>query len=108
MNIAQVIHSTQALLATGFVFAIHFFNAHLRPDIFPADKSMLTGLVSEEEFRETRGDMFDRLQQSGELDALRTTGPSWTRLILVTAAGYVAFFIGMALLIGMIAAGLGG
>ena len=108
LNIAQVIHSTQALLATGFVFAIHFFNVHLRPDIFPADKSILTGLVSEEEFRETRGDMFDRLQRSGELDALRTTGPSWARLILVTGAGYVAFFIGMALLVGMIAAGLGG
>ncbi len=31
LNIAKVIHSTQALLATGFVFAIHFFNTHFRP-----------------------------------------------------------------------------
>ncbi len=68
----------------------------------------MTGLVSEAEFREARGDMYDRLKRSGELDALRTVGPSWTRLFLVTGAGYIAFFIGMALLVGMIAAGLGG
>ena len=49
VNVAKVIHSTQALLATGFVFAVHFFNTHLRADKFPADMSMLTGLVSEEE-----------------------------------------------------------
>lgn len=32
LNIAKVIYSPQALLATGFVFTIHFFNTHLRPD----------------------------------------------------------------------------
>ena len=62
LNIAQVIHSTQALLATGFVFAVHFFNTHLRPDRFPADMSVLTGLVSEEEFKEDRPEYFERLR----------------------------------------------
>ena len=75
LNVAQVIHSTQALLATGFVFAIHFFNTHLRPDIFPVDRSVLTGLVSDEEFREKRPEFFERLRRQGELDALRTTAP---------------------------------
>ena len=33
LNVAKVIHSTQALLATGFIFAIHFFNIHLRGEV---------------------------------------------------------------------------
>jgi cytochrome b subunit of formate dehydrogenase len=108
VNVAQVIHSTQALLATGFVFAVHFFNSHLRPDIFPIDRSVLTGLVGEEEFQETRPEFMERLQQQGRLDALRTTAPGRGVFWLITAAGYVALFVGMALLAGMIFAGLGG
>ena len=65
LNIAKVIHSTQALLATGFVFAIHFFSIHLRPEKFPADMSLLIGLVSEEEFRDERPELFERLQAAG-------------------------------------------
>ena len=76
LNIAQVIHSTQALLATGFVFAIHFFNTHLRPEQFPADMSVLTGLVSEEEFKDDRPEYFERLRREGKLDALTATVPS--------------------------------
>ena len=30
VNVAKVVHSTLALLATGFVFAIHFFGTHFR------------------------------------------------------------------------------
>ena len=62
LNVAKVIHSTQALLATGFIFAIHFFNIHLRPEKFPADMSLLIGLVSEEEFLAERPDYFERLR----------------------------------------------
>ena len=108
LNVAQVIHSTQALLATGFVFAVHFFNSHLRPDIFPIDRSVLTGLVGEEEFRETRPEFYERLRQQGRLDALRTTAPGRRVFWLVTLAGYGALVVGLALLAGMIFAGLGG
>ena len=82
LNIAQVIHSTQALLATGFVFAIHFFNTHLRPDKFPADMSVMTGLVSEEEFQE------DAARLSSSACSARAT---WTRCARrVPAAAHVA------------------
>ena len=30
-NIAMIVHGEEALLAVGFIFTIHFFNAHLRP-----------------------------------------------------------------------------
>ena len=51
LNFAILIHTRQALLATGFVFAIHFFSTHLRPEKFPMDMSILTGLISENELR---------------------------------------------------------
>jgi len=43
LNIAYTIHSDEALLATGFIFIVHIFNAHLRADVFPMDKSIFTG-----------------------------------------------------------------
>ena len=104
VNIAKVIHSTQALLATGFVFAIHFFGVWLRPEKFPMDMAMFTGLVSEHEFREERPDYYERLQEEGRLDQLRTVVPPRRVLWLVTLTGYLALTIGTALLVGMIAA----
>jgi len=32
INVATIIHSDEALLATGFIFTVHFFNTHLRPE----------------------------------------------------------------------------
>ncbi len=107
LDIAKVIHSTQALLATGFVFAIHFFNTHFRPDRFPADMSVLTGLVSEEEFKEDRPEYFERLQQEGKLEALRTTSPGLFVLWCIRIFGFLALAIGLALLVGMIVAAIG-
>jgi cytochrome b subunit of formate dehydrogenase/outer membrane biosynthesis protein TonB len=108
LNIAQVIHSTQALLATGFVFAIHFFNTDLRPEKFPADMSVLTGLVSEEELREERPELYARWLQQGKLGQLRTTVPGRITLWLTKLGGFVALAVGLALLAGMITAALGG
>jgi cytochrome b subunit of formate dehydrogenase len=107
LNLAKVIHSTQALLATGFVFAIHFFNAHFRAEKFPADMSVLTGLVSEEEMEEERPDFCERLRREGKLDLLRETTPSRGHLWAVRFGGCVALAIGLAMLAGMILAGLG-
>src|SRR3990172_5698376 len=37
INVATIIHSDEALLATGFIFTVHFFNTHFCPDKFPMD-----------------------------------------------------------------------
>ena len=37
LNVATIIHSDEALLADGFIFTVHFFNTHLRPEKFPMD-----------------------------------------------------------------------
>jgi hypothetical protein len=42
-NIAIIVHSDEALLATGFIFTVHFFNSHLRPEKFPMDPVIFTG-----------------------------------------------------------------
>ncbi len=43
INVATIIHSDEALLATGFIFTVHFFNTHLRPEKFPMDTTIFTG-----------------------------------------------------------------
>ena len=54
INVATIIHSDEALLATGFIFTVHFFNTHFRPDKFPMDPVIFTGSVPLEELKEDR------------------------------------------------------
>jgi predicted CXXCH cytochrome family protein len=54
INVATIIHSDEALLATGFIFTIHFFNTHFRPEKFPMDPVIFTGRVPLEELKEDR------------------------------------------------------
>ncbi|MCC6153710.1 MAG: cytochrome b/b6 domain-containing protein [Candidatus Hydrogenedentes bacterium] len=68
INVATIIHSDEALLAVGFIFTIHFFNTHFRPEKFPMDMAMFTGLVSEEELKEERPSYYEELEKSGELE----------------------------------------
>ncbi|GMV91625.1 MAG: hypothetical protein AMXMBFR82_14030 [Candidatus Hydrogenedentota bacterium] len=68
INVAQIIHSDEALLAVGFIFTIHFFNTHFRPEKFPMDMVMFTGVVPEEELKEERPRFYERLKDSGELE----------------------------------------
>ncbi len=67
-NIAMIIHSDEAILATGFIFAIHFFNSHLRPEKFPMDFVIFTGRVHLDELKHERPLEYERLVASGELE----------------------------------------
>ncbi|MDH4336348.1 MAG: cytochrome c3 family protein [Candidatus Krumholzibacteria bacterium] len=67
INVATIIHSDEALLAVGFIFTIHFFNTHLRPEAFPMDTVVFTGLVPLEHFMRDRPREYDEMKQSGEL-----------------------------------------
>ena len=35
INVATTIHSDEALLAVSFIFVVHFFNTHFRPEKIP-------------------------------------------------------------------------
>jgi cytochrome b subunit of formate dehydrogenase len=106
LNVAKIIHSEEALLATGFVFAIHFFNTHLRADKFPLDMAILTGLVTEAELREERPEYLARMEREGRLDGLADAAPSRRRLLFIVMCGFLALAIGLGLLAGMMYAGL--
>lgn len=104
VNIADLIHGKLALLATGFVFSIHFFSSNLRPEKFPMDISILTGLVSEEEMEEERPELVKRLKQSGRLDQYLVETPSRVILLLHMIGGAVALSLGLALLVAIVVA----
>ena len=62
LNAVLVIHSEEGLLAILFIFSIHFVNTHLRPDSFPMDLVVFTGVESEEEFKTKRPQEYERLK----------------------------------------------
>lgn len=68
LNVATIIHSDEALLAVGFIFTVHFFNTHLRPEKFPMDICIFTGRVPLEEFRRDKPAEYAALVESGELE----------------------------------------
>ena len=68
LNVATIIHSDEALLATGFIFTIHFFNTHLRPEKFPMDIVIFTGRMPLEEFKIDRPQEYKELVEKGELE----------------------------------------
>ena len=54
VNLAQIIHSQEALLAAGFILTFHFFNSHFRLEKFPLDTVMFSGRITEAEMRHER------------------------------------------------------
>ena len=99
INAAHIIHSEEALLATAFIFTVHFFNTHLRPGAFPMDEVIFTGYLSEERFEEERPIEKERLDAASKYDSFKVNPlPRWTKYFLLVSA-YVFLSIGFLLLI---------
>ncbi len=96
-NVAMLVHGEEALLAVGFIFTIHFFNSHLRPEKFPMDTVIFTGRVTDEELREERPEEFERLRAERALDRMRIAPPKPWVLPLGRTIGTVAVAIGLTL-----------
>ncbi len=94
-NIATLVHGHEALLAVGFIFTIHFFNGHLRPEKFPMDMVIFTGRLSEHELREERPLEFERLRREGRLAAIEATPPSAGALAFGRLIGGTALVLGL-------------
>lgn len=100
INVAQIIHSDEALLAVGFIFTIHFFNTHLRPEAFPMDTVIFTGHVPEEEYKADRPKEYEELEKAGKLDTVIVTkeiSKSWIKF--VKAMGYIFLSLGIIMVI---------
>lgn len=68
INVATIIHSDEALLATGFIFTVHFFNTHLRPEKFPMDTTVFTGHMPLAELKRDKPREYQALVASGRLE----------------------------------------
>jgi cytochrome b subunit of formate dehydrogenase len=96
-NIALLVHGEEALLAVGFIFTMHFFNGHLRPEKFPMDPVIFTGSLTEAELQEERPDEYARLRREGALGALRVDPPAAWLVRLGRVVAVVAVSIGLTL-----------
>jgi cytochrome b subunit of formate dehydrogenase len=104
LNIALLIHGEEAILAVGFIFTIHFFNTHLRPDNFPMDLVIFNGRQSEEELKHRHPEEYKRLVESGDLEKLRVEAPPAWLQNFGRAFGTTAILIGFVFLSLMIVA----
>jgi len=100
INVATIIHSDEALLATGFIFTIHFFNTHLRPEAFPMDKVIFTGLVPLEEYKKDRPHEYENLKKTGQLRKVVVKDDvSQNYKRIATFIGYLFLGIGISLVL---------
>jgi cytochrome b subunit of formate dehydrogenase len=98
INVAQIIHSDEALLAVGFIFTIHFFNTHLRPEAFPMDTVIFTGHVPLDEYKADRPHEYEQLEKSGKLkDVIVIKEFSKQKMRWIKIFGFVALFSGIIL-----------
>ena len=51
VHLATIVHTDEALLATLFIFIVHWWNVHYSPEVFPMSKAWLTGNLSEEQMK---------------------------------------------------------
>ena len=98
-NVATLVHGEEAFLAAVFLFTVHFFNNHFRPDKMPPpDVVMFTGTMSLDEFRREHGAQYQRLLDSGELDKYLVKAPSAGFTFKSRILGLVLIAMGLTLL----------
>ncbi|MCP4900624.1 MAG: hypothetical protein GY906_26980 [bacterium] len=101
VNVATIIHSDEALLAVAFIFTIHFFNTHFRPDKFPMDPVIFTGRVPLEELKHDKPAEYEELMNSKSIEETdsKLVGPvskTWERTIRIF--GFTALGTGLTLI----------
>ena len=97
-NVAAIFHAEEAFLAVVFLFTVHFFNNHFRPDKFPLEVVMFTGTFPLEEFKRDHAKEYQRLVDSGELGKVLVDAPSAGKLAASKVLGFVLIVAGLCLL----------
>ena len=98
-NVALIFHGEEAVLAAVFLFTVHFFNNHFRPDKFPLDTVMFTGAMSLEEFKREHAVEYNRLVETGRLESHRVPAPSPAMALGSRILGFTLLTIGLLLLL---------
>jgi cytochrome b subunit of formate dehydrogenase len=97
-NVAMIAHGEEAFLAAVFLFTVHFFNNHFRPDKFPLDVQMFTGSMSVEEFAKDHTVQYQRLVESGELEKYLVDAPTRPMSTGSRILGFTLIAFGLSLL----------
>ena len=94
-NVATIIHGDEALLAMSFIFTIHFFNVHLRPEKFPIDLVIFTGRATTDYLKEEHPLEYERREQAGAIE--RLSAPPVSRLAYVWSVvlGFASLGLGI-------------
>jgi hypothetical protein len=98
INVATIIHSDEALLAVGFIFTIHFFNTHLRPEAFPMDTVVFTGLTPLDDYIKDRPHEYEEMKRTGEIRRrlVKTTlSPRYMMIVKI----FGSIFLGVGLIL---------
>ena len=102
INVATIIHSDEALLATGFIFTVHFFNTHLRPEKFPMDIVIFSGRMPLEEFKLDRPAEYKELLEKGELENYLVEPYPDIVLKSIRIFGWIALSLGLSIIVWII------
>ncbi len=102
LNVATIIHSDEALLAVGFIFTVHFFNTHLRPEKFPMDIVVFTGRMDLEELKLDKPAEYEALVKSGELQKYLVEPYPPIVIRTVRVFGWTALTIGFSIVVWII------
>jgi len=107
LNVATIVHGEEAVLAAVFLFTVHFFNNHFRPDKFPLDIVMFTGAVPLEEFKREHALEYQRLVETGQLAKHLVDAPSRPMTLGSRILGFTLIAIGLTLLVLVLAGFVG-
>jgi cytochrome b subunit of formate dehydrogenase len=102
LNVATIIHSDEALLATGFIFTVHFFNTHLRPEKFPMDITVFTGRMPLEELKRDKPREYDALVAEGTLEEHMEVAYQPIVIRTIRAFAWVALALGFSIVLWII------
>jgi hypothetical protein len=102
INVATIIHSDEALLAAGFIFTVHFFNTHLRPEKFPMDIVIFTGRMPIEDLQEDKPAEYDALVKKGTLEDNLVEPYPVIVIRTIRVFGWTALMIGFSIVIWII------
>jgi cytochrome b subunit of formate dehydrogenase len=103
-NVAFVIHGEEALLAMVFIFTVHFFNGHLRPEKFPMDTVIFTGRLPLAELRDERPAEYERMLRRGELPAAVAPAPPRQERRRGHVVGTIAVVLGLTMVVATLVA----
>ncbi len=94
-NVATIVHGDEALLAFGFIFTIHFFNVHLKPEKFPIDLVIFTGRARATYMRHEHPLEYERREREGRLSELLVPPPSRAMYLWSVSLGFAALALGI-------------